>query len=162
MVTGRALCHRGLESAPRISPDTQVLPAADRAAQVLAAIPPLGCSAPHSLCGLGPASPRVWGREEPARAALVLTVREGAPSCHPGPLSRACPRRLLPRWGASHPVDPGLGGTTGQRGRCVKPWPAFEAWRGPGAWPRTLGPELCGGLADGASASLCARLRVAR
>ena len=26
--------------------------------------------------------------------------------------------------------------------------PAFEAWRGPGARPRTLGPELCGGLAD--------------
>lgn len=49
VVRGRALCHRGLESASRISPDTQVPPAADWAPPVLASIPPLGYLAPP-LC----------------------------------------------------------------------------------------------------------------
>lgn len=51
VVRGRALCHGGLESASRISPDTQVPPEADRAPLVLASIPPLGYLAPLSLCG---------------------------------------------------------------------------------------------------------------
>ena len=75
VVTGRALCHRGLESDPRISPDTQVLPAADRAARVLAASPPLGCSAPLSLCGPGPASPPLRGH--PHTLVLCNDLREG-------------------------------------------------------------------------------------
>ena len=58
--------------------------------------------------GTGPASPRVWGPERPARAALVFTVREGAPSCRPGPLSHACPETAS-KVGGSHPADPGLG-----------------------------------------------------
>lgn len=119
VVRGRALCHGGLESASRISPATQVLPAAGRAPQVLASIPSLGYSVPLSLwsvqdaLGTGPASPRLWGREKPAHAALVLTVPEGEPSCCPGPLSCTCPRRLLPRRGTSHLADLGLGGITG-------------------------------------------------
>lgn len=100
VVTGRAL-SQGSGERSQDFPDTQALPAVDRAAQVLAAIPASRMFGPHSGQWPWPCSRlRVWGRRSQLRAALVLTVcgKARLPAIR-GPLSRACPCRLLPRWG---------------------------------------------------------------